>query len=94
MLGLRVLAVDTELQTAIRTQLTLHVRQHAPKGPSAATVIASLRAKERKILDLYYADKIDQDDFAHESTRLTTQRIALQSEIDALNSRNEPARTL
>ena len=82
-LGLRVLASDTELQEAIRTQLTVHGRSPAPRGPSAASVITSIRIKERKLLDLYYADRIDQDGFAQESTRLTTQRIAVQSEIDA-----------
>jgi len=83
-LGLRVLASDTDLQAAIRTQLTAHGQQRVSKGPSAATVIVSLRSKERKLLDLYYADKIDQDGFAQESTRLTTQRLALQVEIDAV----------
>ena len=85
-LGLRVLASDTDLQAAIRTQLATHAQLRAPKGPSAATVIVSLRLKERKLLDLYYADKIDQDGFAQESTRLTTQRLALQAEIDAVES--------
>jgi DNA invertase Pin-like site-specific DNA recombinase len=82
-LGLRVLADDFDLQAAIRTQLTTHVQPRTPKGPSAGSVIASLKKKERKLLDLYYADKIDQDGFAQESTRLTTQRVTIQSEIDA-----------
>ncbi len=47
-------------------------------------MIASLRVKERKLLDLYYADKIDQDGFALESTRLTTQRLGLQVEVEAV----------
>ena len=47
-------------------------------------MIASLKIKERKLLDLYYADKIDQDGFAKESMRLTTQRLALQAELDAV----------
>ena len=42
--------------------------------------MTSLRVKERKLLDLYHANKIDQDGFAQESTRLTTQRSAFQSE--------------
>lgn len=79
-LGVRVLARDTDRQEAIRTQPTSHGRQHVPKGPSAASVVASLRVKERKLLDLYHADKIDQDGFAQESTRRTTQRSAIQSE--------------
>ncbi len=82
-LGLRVLASDLDLQAAIRIQLTAHGQQRVSKGPSAASVIASLRVKERKLLELFYADKIDQDSFAHESTRLTTQRSALQAQVDA-----------
>jgi hypothetical protein len=46
-------------------------------------VITSLKLKQRKLLDLYYADKVDQTIFAEESTRLTTQQVALQSQIDA-----------
>jgi hypothetical protein len=46
-------------------------------------VIASLKVKERKLLDLYYADKIDQDGFAEESRRLTTQRLALWESLEA-----------
>ena len=83
-LGLRVLASDCDLQDAIRAELTAHRHQKAPRGPSPVSVIASLQVKERKLLDLYYADKIDQDGFADESTRLTKYRIALQSEVDAL----------
>ena len=80
-LGLRVLANDLDLQSAIRHQLTEHRRVEPSVGPSVASVIASLRVKERKLLDLYYADKIDADGFAIERLRLTTQIDALESEI-------------
>ena len=80
-LGLRVLASDADLQTAIRAQLSAQPEVNPRRGPSTAAVIASLKAKERKLLDLYYADKIDQDGFAEESKRLTTQRHCLESEV-------------
>jgi site-specific DNA recombinase len=83
-LGLRVLAGDLDLQAAIRGQLSAHLQPSPGRGPSAASVIASLRVKERKLLELYYADKIDEDGFVEESTRLTTQRIALQTEVTEL----------
>jgi site-specific DNA recombinase len=83
-LGLRVLANDADLQAAIRAQLSAQPQTDPRRGPSTASVIASLRVKERKLLDLYYADKIDQDGFAEESKRLTTQRHALEREVSEL----------
>ena len=80
-LGLRVLANDADLQAAIRAQLSARPQPSPSRGPSTASVITSLRTRERKLLDLYYADKIDQDGFADESRRLTTQRLALESEV-------------
>jgi NifU-like protein involved in Fe-S cluster formation len=82
-LGLHVLASDLDLQEAIRAELTAYRHQPAPRGPSAASVVTSLKLKQRKLLDLYYAGKVNQDIFAEESTRLTTQQSALQSEIEA-----------
>jgi hypothetical protein len=63
---------DSDLQTAIRHQLTAHARSATPKGPSVTKVIESLRKKERKLLDLYYADQIDSDTFATEHRDLVT----------------------
>ena len=80
-LGLRLLANDSTLQKAIRAQLSAPPAKKPKHGPSTASVITSLRTKERKLLDLYYADKIDQDGFAEESKRLTTQRHSLESEV-------------
>jgi site-specific DNA recombinase len=81
-LGMRVLADDADLQSAIRYQLTAHQRAEEPKGPSVAKVIASLQKKERKLLDLYYADQIDSDTFGPEHRRLVTQIKTLQKEVD------------
>jgi hypothetical protein len=46
------------------------------------TVIASLKKKERKLFDLYYADQIDSDTFAAEHRDLTTKMKTLQKEFD------------
>ena len=86
-LGLRVLANDKALQTAIREQLTDKRREQKPKGPSPASVITALKVKERKLLDLYYEDKIDSDAFGAEAQRVATQRTTLQTEIDELDQR-------
>jgi hypothetical protein len=51
------------------------------RGPSTASVIASLKSKERKLLDLYYAEKIDADGFAVEQQRLKVQIASLETEI-------------
>ncbi len=79
---MRVLADDADLQSAIRYQLTAHQRAVEPKGPSVAKVIASLQKKERKLLDLYYADQIDSETFGPEHRRLVTQIKTLQKEAD------------
>ena len=81
-LGLRVLAGDVDLQSAIRHQLTAHRRIEAPKGSSVVSVIASLKRKDRKLLELIYADQIDADTYGEEHRRLTTQIRALEQETD------------
>ena len=77
---------DQELQAAIRYQLTAHRRAETPKGPSRASVIASLQKKQRKLLDLHYADQIDAETFASENHHLVSQIKTLQLEIDNLKS--------
>ena len=86
-LGLRVLAEDKALQVAIRSQLAQESKGQSQPGPSATSAITSLKTKERKLLELYYADKINQDTFAEESQRLSTRRAALQDEIDTAESK-------
>jgi len=80
-LSLRVLTTDLDLRSAIREQLGEHRHADSPVGPSTASVVASLRLKERKLLDLYYADKIDADGFAAEQQRLKTHINSLESEM-------------
>jgi len=92
-LGLRVLATDVDLQRAIRYELSTHQRTASPKGPSFGTVIASLKKKERKLLDLYYADQIDPDTFAVEHRDIVTKLKTLQQEVDDAQ-REESVRAL
>ncbi|HVB69900.1 MAG TPA: recombinase family protein [Acidimicrobiales bacterium] len=80
-LGLRVLSSDVDLQLAIRDQLSAHRGPQTHRGPSVASVVASLKTKERKLLDLYYADQINAETFAEESRRLSTQIATLQDEM-------------
>ena len=44
--------------------------------------IASLSLKQRKLLDLYYADQIDGASFSVENERLTSQIATLREEIE------------
>jgi hypothetical protein len=50
----------------------------------------SLQKKQRKLLDLHYADQIDADTFASENHHLVSQIKTLQQEIDTL--KNEDCR--
>jgi hypothetical protein len=75
-----VLATDTKLQTAIRAQLSAQSPATPAKGPSVGSVIASLKAKQRKLLDLYYADQISAVIFADEENRLAAQIATLEEE--------------
>jgi len=81
-LGLGELKSDLMLQSAIRYELTAHRRIEARKGPSTASVIASLKKQERKLFDLHYADQIAPESFAEENRRITTQIKTLQTEVD------------
>jgi len=83
-LGVGLLADDQELHAAIRYQLTAHRRAECPKGTSGASVIASLQKKQRKVLDLHYADQIDAETFAVEHRHIVSQIKTLQQEADNL----------
>jgi hypothetical protein len=71
----------TGLQQAIKVQLVEHRAVRPSHGPSTASVIASLKTKERKLLNLYCADKIDADGVAIEQERLKSQITSLETEI-------------
>jgi hypothetical protein len=77
---MRVLKDDADLQSAIRHQLTAHRRAESPRGPSVTSVIVGLQKKQRKLLDLHYADQIDADTFAEEHRQLTTKVKTLRQQ--------------
>ncbi|HQU00704.1 MAG TPA: recombinase family protein, partial [Acidimicrobiales bacterium] len=91
LLGLQVLAYDDELQRAIREQLATIRAPKSPQGRGASTTIAAIKQKERKLLELYYADKLDADTFADEAGRLSAQRTSLQREINELAEKDREA---
>ncbi len=74
-LGLRLIGDDEQLQAAIRLELE-RARTPAPKagGGSARRsrhVVEDLQGQRRKLLRLYYDDKIGADLFAEEEARLS-----------------------
>ena len=87
MLGLRLIGDHVELQAAIRTELE-RARTPARKaggGPGARRSrhgVEDLVAQRRKLLRLYYDDKIGADLFAEEETRLSVAIREAQREAD------------
>ena len=86
LLGLRLVGRDERLQEAVRSELEAALAQAAKRqaqGPTehaAAVSAAVVESKRRKLLELYYADKISPDLFATEEARLRAQLDALQGE--------------
>jgi len=84
LLGLRLLGTDEALRQAIRQELDSARGERAPQGRDPRGVTAppkagvGLEAKRRKLLELYYAEKIDADLFAEEDTRLR-QRLEVET---------------
>ena len=94
-LGLRLIGDDVELQAAIRRELEL-ARTPAPRPARPRTRrtrrgVEDLVAQRRKLLRLYYDDKIGADLFAEEETRLTVAIREAQQEAD--DARVEVARS-
>jgi hypothetical protein len=86
-LGLRLIGDDQQLQAAIRRQLE-RSRTPAPKagGGSARRsrrVVDDLQSQRRKLLRLYYDDKIGADLFAQEEARLSVALREAQRETEA-----------
>jgi site-specific DNA recombinase len=94
LLGLRVLGEDTELQAAIRAELTRHTAPEPADDRTAA--ITAIEGKRRKLLDLHYADRISAELFADEEARLSAQldglRSAQAAEEAQITERDELAR--
>jgi site-specific DNA recombinase len=87
-LGLRLIGDDEQLQAAIRQQLERD-RTPAPKagGGHAARrsrrVVDDLQGQRRKLLRLYYDDKVGPDLFAEEEARLSVAIREAQRETEA-----------
>ena len=86
-LGLQLIGEDEHLQAAIRRQLE-RARTPAPKAGGgharrSSRVVEDLQGQRRKLLRLYYDDKIGADLFAEEEGRLSVAIREAQRESDA-----------
>ncbi len=85
-LGLRLIGSDEQLQTAIRRELE-RAREPVPKaggGPARRSTHAvdELEIQRRKLLRLYYDDRLGADLFAEEEARITKLIEVARSETD------------
>ncbi len=81
-LGLRVVSEDLRLQDAIRAELrrTFDDNSETRAAGRRRSALVSLRAKQRKLLDLYYGDRIDPETFAAEDARIAAQIRQLEAD--------------
>jgi site-specific DNA recombinase len=89
-LGLQLIGDDEELQAAIRLELE-RARTPAPKAGGGHArrsrhVASDLEGQRRKLLRLYYDDKIGADLFAEEEARLAVAIREAHGESDAANA--------
>ena len=94
-LGLRLIGTDEQLKEAIRQELE-RARQPAPKaggGPARNSVHAvdQLEGQRRKLLRLYYDDRIGADLFAEEEARLALAIAAAHGEPEVARRELEKA---
>jgi len=83
LLGLRLVAEDEELQEAIRRELKKAVGSGAGEprlGRGKTLGIKDLAERRRKLLELYYADKLSAELFVEEEARLSGQIQAVRRE--------------
>jgi site-specific DNA recombinase len=81
-LGLRLLRDDDELRDAIRAEVA-GAQGSRPAGASrdgSTAALADLQERRRKLLDLYYAERIGADLYAEEEERLRRQIEVLRAE--------------
>jgi site-specific DNA recombinase len=81
LLGLRLVSEDVELQEAIRRELERAVGSEAGeprRGHGKTPRIEDLAERRRKLLELYYADKLSAELFAEEEERLSGQIQAVR----------------
>jgi hypothetical protein len=96
-LGLRLLAQDLELQAAIREELRRTGRAVPRTGRRAGATpperLVALSDRRRKLLELYYADKISGEGFAEEEGRIAREiesaREAAGEDRQPLSQRDE-----
>ena len=83
LLALREVRDNAELQTAIRSGLERRSLGRQDQGRRRAErnrQVADLEGQRRKLLQLYYADKISPEGFELEERRITTQLAALTTD--------------
>jgi site-specific DNA recombinase len=90
-LGLSLIGRDESLREAIRRQLAeargpVAQRREARIGEVDGRTVRAIEAKRRKLLDLYYSDRIDADLFAAEDQRLRDDLERSMVEIELLEA--------
>jgi Resolvase, N terminal domain len=87
-LGLRLLAHDEDLRTAIRYELDRNEPEPTQRNQGRDRTIASLQLKRRKLLDLHYDDHITAEAFADEEARLAAQIESLRLEDERVQAQH------
>ena len=82
LLGLRELAHDTQLQEAIRAGFQAASVPDVARSLTVQSTLTALATKKRKLLDLYFADRIDGSTFSDEERRLSAQMTLLEAELE------------
>lgn len=84
LLGPRLVAGDEALQGAILRELqtALGVGQACRRARTAAARLERLTDRRRKLLELYYADKLSAELFAEEEARISGRIEALRRELE------------
>lgn len=82
LLGLRLVAGDEALQEAMRRELkaALGASQESRRVRTAAARLERLTERRRKLLELYYAEKLGAELFAEEEARISGQIEVLRRE--------------
>ena len=91
LLGMRLLSEDEELRQAIREELSSSRRSGRKAGRRdsnrPAKKLGELADRRRKLLELYYADRISAELFAEEEKTITAQIEAVREEASGLDAR-------
>jgi hypothetical protein len=72
---------DEALQEAIREELRRAPGGVPSRGPRAPAIIADLRKRRLKLLDLHYSGKISADLFAEQEAEITSQLESLEGSL-------------